>query len=67
LAQCQVIFDFTDAGSNLKGKEIKRQALQDMLEYVATTKGSITDLIYPHVIKMVFCVYSIKQQLICKE
>ncbi|KAG0749049.1 hypothetical protein G6F62_005369 [Rhizopus arrhizus] len=53
LAQCQVIFDFTDADSNLKGKEIKRQALQDMLEYVATTKGSITDLIYPHVIKMV--------------
>ncbi|CEJ03104.1 Putative Protein phosphatase 2A regulatory B subunit [Rhizopus microsporus] len=53
LAQCQVIFDFNDPDSNLKGKEIKRQALQDMLEFVATTKGAITDVIYPEVVKMV--------------
>lgn len=53
LIQCQVMFDFTDPDSNLKNKEIKRQALQDMLEYVATTKGAITDPVYPEVIRMV--------------
>ncbi|KAG0186487.1 hypothetical protein DFQ28_007717 [Apophysomyces sp. BC1034] len=47
-----VLFDFNDASSDLKGKEIKRQALQEMLEYVATTRGTITDPIYPDVIRM---------------
>ncbi|KAI9026482.1 protein phosphatase 2A regulatory B subunit [Phycomyces nitens] len=52
LAQCQVLFDFNDASSDLKGKEIKRQALQEMLEYVATTRGAIVDQIYPDAIRM---------------
>ncbi|KAL7323478.1 serine/threonine-protein phosphatase 2A 56 kDa regulatory subunit delta isoform, variant 4 [Mucor circinelloides] len=52
LAQCQVLFDFSDPSSDLNGKEIKRQALQDMLEYVATTKGALTDAVYPDVVKM---------------
>ncbi|KAI8048759.1 phosphatase 2A regulatory B subunit-domain-containing protein [Gilbertella persicaria] len=52
LAQCQVLFDFSDPSSDLGGKEIKRQALQDMLEYVATTKGALTDSVYPEVVKM---------------
>ncbi|KAI8981012.1 protein phosphatase 2A regulatory B subunit [Pilobolus umbonatus] len=52
LVQCQVIFDFNDPKSDMKGKEIKRQALQDMLEYVATTKGAITDIVYADVVKM---------------
>ncbi|KAL7309402.1 serine/threonine-protein phosphatase 2A 56 kDa regulatory subunit delta isoform [Mucor circinelloides] len=52
LAQCQVLFDFSDPSSDLNGKEIKRQALQDMLEYVATTKGALTDAVYPDVAKM---------------
>jgi serine/threonine-protein phosphatase 2A regulatory subunit B' len=53
LSQCQVLFDFNDPSSDLNGKEIKRQALQDMLEYVATTKGALTDVVYPDVVKMV--------------
>lgn len=53
LGQCQVLFDFSDPSSDLNGKEIKRQALQDMLEYVATTKGALTDVVYPDVVKMV--------------
>lgn len=58
LAQCQVLFDFSDPSSDLNGKEIKRQALQDMLEYVATTKGALTDAVYPDVVKMVnICIY----------
>lgn len=53
LSQCQIMFDFNDPAKDLKGKEIKRQALQDLLEYVATTRRVITDTIYPDVIRMV--------------
>jgi serine/threonine-protein phosphatase 2A regulatory subunit B' len=53
LTQCQILFDFTDPSSDLKNKDIKRQELQEMLEYVATTKGAITDAIYPEIVKMV--------------
>ncbi|CAO3688368.1 unnamed protein product [Umbelopsis vinacea] len=52
LIQCQVIFDFNDASSQLKGKEIKRQALQEMIDYIVTTKGAIVDPIYPEAIRM---------------
>ncbi|KAL4206991.1 hypothetical protein CU097_006474 [Rhizopus azygosporus] len=52
LIQCQTLFDFTDPSSDLKNKDIKRQELQEMLEYVATTKGAITDAIYPEIVKM---------------
>lgn len=53
LIQCQVLFDFNDPSSDLRNKEIKRQELQEMLEYVATTRGAISDMIYPDVIRMV--------------
>lgn len=53
LIQCQVLFDFTDPSSDLKNKEIKRQELQEMLEYVATVRGAITDAVYPDVVRMV--------------
>ncbi|KAI9251577.1 protein phosphatase 2A regulatory B subunit [Sporodiniella umbellata] len=49
----QIKFDFTDPDSNLKEKEIKRQVLQDMLEYVATTPGAITEPVYSEVFRMV--------------
>ncbi|KAL0143441.1 b-type regulatory subunit of protein phosphatase 2A [Mucor lusitanicus] len=52
LQQCQVLFDFNDPSSELRNKEIKRQELQEMLEYVATSRGAISDLIYPDVIRM---------------
>ncbi|KAJ2958552.1 hypothetical protein NQZ79_g5859 [Umbelopsis isabellina] len=52
LVQCQVIFDFNDPSSQLKGKEIKRQALQEMIDYTVTTKGVIVDAIYPEAIRM---------------
>lgn len=53
LIQCQVLFDFNDPSSDLRNKEIKRQELQEMLEYVATSRGAISDMIYPDVIRMV--------------
>ncbi|CAH1111304.1 unnamed protein product [Psylliodes chrysocephalus] len=53
LRQCCVLFDFaTDPLSDLKWKEIKRTALQEMVEYVTTQKGVITDVIYAEAVNM---------------
>lgn len=53
ISQCKVVFDFNDASSELKGKQIKAQTLTEMLEYITTQRGVITDSIYPEVINMV--------------
>jgi hypothetical protein len=53
LHQCAVLFDFNDANAELKGKQIKTQTLHEMLEYITTQRGVITDNIYPEVVKMV--------------
>ncbi|KAI8972033.1 protein phosphatase 2A regulatory B subunit [Mycotypha africana] len=65
LNQCQMIFDFaqpstatTSTGHSdakttmIEQRNLKEKALVDMLEYVATTKGAITDAIYPDVVMM---------------
>ena len=51
--QCNVIFDFSDALSDLKGKEIKRQTLTELVEYITNNRGVITEPIYPEVVNMV--------------
>jgi len=53
LHQCRVLFDFNDASSELKGKQIKAQTLHEMLEYVTTQRGVITENLYPEVVSMV--------------
>lgn len=52
LRQCSVVFDFHDALSDLAGKEIKRQALTELVEYITTTKSVIVEPIYPEVFNM---------------
>ncbi|KAI0065428.1 protein phosphatase 2A regulatory B subunit [Artomyces pyxidatus] len=52
LNQCHVLFDFNDASSELKGKQIKAQTLHEMLEYITTQRGVITENVYPEVVKM---------------
>ncbi|KAL5489850.1 RTS1 [Sanghuangporus weigelae] len=52
LNQCKVIFDFNDASSELKGKQIKAQTLTEMLEYITTQRNVITERIYPEVVNM---------------
>lgn len=52
LRQSAVVFDFTDASADLSGKQIKAQSLQDMLEFVTTQRGSITELVYPDMVNM---------------
>lgn len=53
LHQCRVLFDFNDASAELKGKQIKAQTLHEMLEYITTQRGVITDAVYPEVVGMV--------------
>ncbi|KAG0097378.1 hypothetical protein BGZ93_002875 [Podila epicladia] len=52
IGQCAVIFDFNDASSELKGKEIKRQTLSEILEYITNNRGVITEPVYPEVVNM---------------
>lgn len=53
ISQCKVVFDFNDASSELKGKQIKAQTLTEMLEYITSQRGIITESIYPEVVNMV--------------
>lgn len=48
------MFDFaSDPLSDLKYKEIKRAALNEIIEHVTINKGVITESIYPEAIHMV--------------
>ncbi|KAF3427680.1 hypothetical protein E2986_13868 [Frieseomelitta varia] len=54
LRQCCVLFDFeADPLSDLKWKEVKRTALNEMVEYVTKNKNVITEAIYPEAVNMV--------------
>ncbi|KAF5401308.1 Serine/threonine protein phosphatase 2A regulatory subunit, partial [Paragonimus heterotremus] len=54
LNQCSVVFDFVpDILSDLKDKEIKRDALHELTEYLIDNSGAITDAIHPEVVRMV--------------
>ncbi|MCO5573880.1 hypothetical protein L7F22_027655 [Adiantum nelumboides] len=52
LRQCSVVFDFNDASQELKGKQIKAQTLHEMLDYITSQRGVITEQIYPEVVSM---------------
>ncbi|EFN66909.1 Serine/threonine-protein phosphatase 2A 56 kDa regulatory subunit epsilon isoform, partial [Camponotus floridanus] len=53
LRQCCVAFDFMDPMADLKGKEIKRSTLNELVEYITAGRGVLTEPIYPETIKMV--------------
>lgn len=53
IRQCCVLFDFTEPLDDLKWKEVKRSALQEMVEYVNNNNGIITEAVYPEAIQMV--------------
>ena len=56
LQQCCVVFDFiTDPLSDLKWKEVKRGALNEMVEYITHNRGVITEPIYSEAVHMVCC------------
>ena len=56
LRQCMVLFDFVvDTLSDLKWKEVKRAALNEMVEYITQNRGVLTEAIYPEAIEAVSC------------
>lgn len=49
-----VICDFSDPSAELNQKEIKRQTLQEILEYIGNNIGVLTsEAPYPEIVKMV--------------
>ncbi|XP_073281547.1 serine/threonine protein phosphatase 2A 57 kDa regulatory subunit B' theta isoform-like [Primulina huaijiensis] len=50
---CCVLFDFTDPTKNLKEKEIKRQTLLEIVEYITSANGKFTETVMQEVVKMI--------------
>ena len=48
-----MLFDFSDPAAELKSKEVKRAALNELIDHVTTSNGIITEPAYPEVVKMV--------------
>ncbi|XP_053673075.1 serine/threonine-protein phosphatase 2A 56 kDa regulatory subunit gamma isoform-like isoform X2 [Anopheles nili] len=53
LRQCCVLFDFSEPLNDLKYKEIKRCALQEIVEHLNNQSNVITESIYPEAFNMV--------------
>lgn len=53
LQQCCMLFDFFDSVTDLKSKEVKRATLNELVEYVSTSRGVLVDSAYPDIINMV--------------
>lgn len=61
LLQCCVVFDFiSDPLSDLKWKEVKRAALNELVEYVTHQRGIITEAIYPEAVQMVSGIHALR-------
>jgi hypothetical protein len=56
LRQCCVPFDFMDPVADLKGKEVKRCTLNELVDYITGGRGVLTEPVYPEIIKMVSAV-----------
>ncbi|EXB82418.1 Serine/threonine protein phosphatase 2A 59 kDa regulatory subunit B' eta isoform [Morus notabilis] len=50
---CCVVFDFTDPTQHLKEKEIKRQTLLELVDYVTSANGKFSESVMQEAIKMV--------------
>lgn len=57
LRQCCASFDFMAPASNVADKQMKTDALNDILSYVADGKDILTPPIYPEVSRMVYTRY----------
>ncbi|KAF3783613.1 B'GAMMA Serine/threonine protein phosphatase 2A regulatory subunit B' gamma isoform [Nymphaea thermarum] len=55
LNMCCVIFDFTDPSKNLKEKDIKRQTLLELVDYISSVNGRFSETAMQEITKMVAC------------
>lgn len=46
-----------DPVADVKGKEIKRATLNELVEYITPGRGVLTEPVYPEIIKMVYTLY----------
>ncbi|KAM7278207.1 hypothetical protein ACFE04_005341 [Oxalis oulophora] len=53
LNMCCVIFDFTDPTKNLKEKDIKRQTLVELVDYVSSANGKFNEIVMQEMVKMI--------------
>ncbi|XP_065056297.1 serine/threonine-protein phosphatase 2A 56 kDa regulatory subunit epsilon isoform-like isoform X1 [Rhopilema esculentum] len=53
LIQCSTVFDFMDPMSDLRGKEVKRATLNELVDYITSERGVLTEAAYPEVVRMV--------------
>lgn len=53
LNMCCVVFDFNDPTKNLKEKDIKRQTLLDLVDYVSSVNSKFSDIAMQEIAKMV--------------
>lgn len=50
--QCNILFDFSDPTNDIRGKEIKRITLQELIQFIVSNRFNYTDEMYKHVIAM---------------
>jgi len=50
--QCNAMFDFGDTTYDLRGKEIKRITLQELIQFISNNRFNYTDEMYKHVVSM---------------
>lgn len=50
--QCCALFDFTEALSDLKSKEVKRAALNELIDYVTNNRKVLQEDFYPEIVRM---------------
>ncbi|CAK9138532.1 unnamed protein product [Ilex paraguariensis] len=53
LSLCCIVFDFADPTKNLKEKEIKRQNLVELVDFVTSANGKFTEPVMQEIVKMV--------------
>ncbi|XP_074274319.1 serine/threonine protein phosphatase 2A 57 kDa regulatory subunit B' theta isoform-like [Silene latifolia] len=53
LHMCCVLFDFSDPTKNLREKEVKRQTLLELVDYVSSANGKFPENVMQDMIKMV--------------
>lgn len=52
ISQCNILFDFSDPTYDIRGKEIKRVTLQELIQFILSNRFTYTDEMYKHVITM---------------
>lgn len=50
--QCNIMFDFGDPTHDIRGKEIKRITLQELIQFILNNRFTYTDEMYKHVVTM---------------